>query len=143
MHKLKIVVYIAGTINGLPIQEVVERFGALKTRLEMDGFEVLSPLRKKSLLTDADYWQFSPNEIVHRDLTDIDRANILLVIKTHPSIGASMEIMYARYVRHIPVILVSDNPAVTNHYWIRALSSKICKTVDEGIEYLKWFVRED
>lgn len=133
-------VYIAGTINGLNPEEVLERFWKIEKVLKYKGFEVLNPMRGKIISdTKTGFLPYESNEIVHRDLWDIKNSDIVLAVFPEVGIGTAMEIMYARE-RDIPVILVSDNSMVVNHYWVKSLCSKIVSNIAEGIQYLEdWY----
>lgn len=50
-------------------------------------------------------------EIVENDKADIDQCDVLLVMFTKPSVGTSMEILYA-HERGKRIIIVSDQTAV-------------------------------
>lgn len=137
---MKRVIYTAGGIAGLNPTEVENRFNAQKATLEALGFEVLSPIRGKVI--DAECHQrYEPNEIVHRDLNDVTRADLIIATPSDKSIGTFMEIFYASHVRHIPTIVVATNEHIAKHYWIRYFSSKIVGSFDEAIDYIsKWYL---
>lgn len=131
-------VYIAGGIAGLNAAEVEERFNYLKDRLVDLGHKVLSPIRGKKLDVEVDQ-RYEPNEIMIRDLWDISNVDIVIACPSYKSIGTFMEIFFASYVRHIPVIVVATGH-IANHYWCRALAAKILPTVEDAIDYLEdWY----
>jgi len=134
-------VYIAGTINGLMPNEVITRFNWIESKLMSKGFETRNPIRGKKINTmDKGFIPYEPREIVDRDLWDIENSDIVIAIAPHPSIGTSMEIIYARMVKKIPVIVVTENPSVYNHYWIKGLASKILPSVEDAISYIEeWY----
>ena len=136
-------IYLAGNIGAFNGDEVTARFDAGKKALEDLGYTVLSPHRSKDLTSkdkiDADCYEYEPNEIVHRDLNDIKQADIVVAREEEPSIGTSMEICYARCVRNIPVIVISSNPVVQKHYWIRYFASKVVPDIESAVEHIrKW-----
>ena len=139
-------VYVAGNVSGLPADGVVEFFNGVAAQLRVRGFKVLVPTRGKypacmpgdgcGTMASFTFPAYGVNEIVHRDLNDVDRSCIVLAFMSEPSIGTSMEILYAREITRIPVIVVSSNPKVADHYWIRAYASKICATQEEAFDEL-------
>ena len=135
-------IYLGGSINGLNPDEVLEKFDMVQEGLEFLGFEVLSPTRgKKVSRRKGEFVGYEPNEIVHRDLRDIDNADYMLALFEVPGIGTSMEIIYARLTMNIPVIVVSTDPRVTEHYWIKSLASKILPDIESAYIYLKeWYL---
>lgn len=134
-------IYIGGNIDRLEPKEVIERFNVIQSRLESMGFNVRNPVRdKKASNTGMDFMPYEPNEIVHRDLSDIDKCDYMIAFMGIPSIGTSMEIMYSRFILNIPVIVVTTNPEVYKHYWIRSLASKVVPDIDTAISYIKeWY----
>lgn len=133
-------VYISGGIAGLNPKEVIEYFNTLELRLQELGLETLSPIRGKKLDTEVAQ-KYEPNEIVTRDENDIKHSDLMIAFPSEKSIGTHMEIYLARKVCDIPVIVVTTNPHIANHYWIRHFASKIVPSMDEVIEYLKeWYL---
>ena len=136
-------VYVAGSIHGLDAREAVERFNIIENRLRAIGFNVRNPVRGKKISNVAlDFLPYEPNEIVHRDLADIDNSDYVLAFMAMPSIGTSMEIIYARLIKRIPVIIITTNPEVRSHPWISVFKSKIVESIDEAIPYLEdWYLK--
>lgn len=139
-HKGK-TIYLGGNIGAFSGKEVKARFAKGKKDLEALGYRVLSPLRGKNVTSrekvDAGCYQFEPNEIVGRDLNDIKQADLMVALQDKPSIGTAMEICFSRAVRDIPVIVVTRNKKVANHYWIRFFATKICSSLEEAVEHIK------
>lgn len=137
----KRVVYIGGNINNIKAKDVIERFNTAKKELESIGYKVLTPIRSKCMTTaemvEKEKYNFEPNEIVHRDLNDIKQADLLVAMMAIPGIGLSMEIAFARSVMDIPVIVVTDNPKVYNHYWIKVFATKVVKDIEEAVDHIK------
>lgn len=133
-------VYLAGGIAGLAPSEVLDRFSVAECALSAAGFFVLSPIRGKKL--DLEVGQrYEPNEIVTRDLDDIRRSDFLIVEPSEISIGSYMEIIYAREVCKIPVVVVTTNQHISNHYWIRVYASKVVESIDAAVAYLnQWYL---
>ena len=144
---VKKIVYIAGGIGSLTQDSVVSYFNSVKESLEMAGFEVRSPIRGKILDTrelqeGGEYCQrYEPNEIVHRDLWDIKTSDFIIAMPSEYSIGTFMEIALARVHFEKPVIIVSNDSRISQHYWIQAFASKIFNNLDDAIEYIiTWYL---
>ncbi len=139
----KLKVYIAGGIAGLNADEVLKKCEYMKNAIEALGedIEVISPIRGKKI--DAECGQrYEPNEIVTRDLWDVDRSDIIIAYPSERSIGTICEIFHASYEKHKPVIVIAEAGGHTaNHYWTRFLAAKIVPTVDDAIDYFwDWYL---
>lgn len=133
-------VYVSGGIAGLQPDQVLDYFTDMEERLRGLGLDVLSPVRGKVLDTEVAQ-KYESNEIVHRDENDIKHSDIMVAFPSDKSIGTIMEIYLARKICDIPVIIVTTNPHIANHYWIRAYASKIVSSFDEAIDYLQgWYL---
>lgn len=123
-------IYLAGPIDALTQKEAEEwRIYASRVFMKWD-IECINPLRGKNV--DNTY---TPNEIVHRDLYDIRRADILLanyMRKGVPYIGTSMEIVYAHSWGK-PVIVTTD---WCDSYWLKYHATAILDNLDKAIEYI-------
>lgn len=125
-----------GTVQNRSLdKDTYDSFQRTQNKLQELGLRVLSPCRGKNA---EEYHpvSYTPNEIVDRDIWDINRSDFGLWVMPYESIGSSMEIAYAKLVRRIPVVLVTQNPAVINHYWIRGLVTYVCSTEQEALEYI-------
>lgn len=93
--------------------------------LRKHGIHVLDPLRGKY---DMPAWDsLAPNEVVVRDLQDIDRAHVVLAVMMKckdSSFGTPCEVMYA-WLQRTPVILITDEEYLANHFWTKSLCSNI------------------
>ena len=134
-------IYVAGPIDDNNLDK------ALEWRVEVhdwnpmpDEVEVFDPLRNKDTETIIAR-SFGANEIVIRDLEDIDKCDIVLanVPKSDspkPLFGTPCEIMYA-WLHRKPVVLVTDDPRLSNHYWVNCLCVKILPTVTSALNYIE------
>ena len=130
------IVYLGGTFpkhSKRAFDLCVEHHSKISAKLQGYGYKIITPLRGK-----GGSEGYEPNEIVHRDEFDLDRADIMICLMVEPSIGSSMEIYRAREISQIPVIVVTNNPEVSNHYWIQAKATKVVKTINEAIDFLSW-----
>jgi nucleoside 2-deoxyribosyltransferase len=94
--------------------------------LRKHGIHVLDPLRGKY---DMPVWHgvLVPNEVVVRDLQDINRAHVLLAVMMKyedTSFGTPCEVMYA-WERRIPVIMITNERYLADHFWTKSLCSHI------------------
>jgi len=128
-------VYLAGKIS-IGDKNTFYRNKAAE-KLRKAGFECLDPLRSKR---DTSKWKtLEPSEIVYRDLQDVKRASVVLAVINEGgkkiSFGTPCECMFA-WMHHIPVVLVSNNEALRNHFWVKIICSRAFAKVDEAIDYI-------
>lgn len=131
-------VYLAGAINGKTIEEANGWRDQVAKILALYDIEVLNPLRGKE---EDRFYDYDVNEIVHRDLDDIKRADIVLVEymdKHRPYTGTDMEIVYAR-LWNKPVIVVTD---WCKSYWLKYHATKIVSTFVAAADYIINWYRE-
>ena len=104
--------------------------------LEQYGISTIDPCRAKATYQPE---FFTCNEILFRDLKDIDKADVVLVnFNLHGGklpIGTVCEVMYA-WMKQKPVVIVSNDPAIVNHPWMGALSVKIFKDINLALTYI-------
>jgi nucleoside 2-deoxyribosyltransferase len=120
------IVYLAGGINGLSDTDAkVWRAQATKA-LGAHGVECLDPMRR-------DYrGQESAHvvEIVHGDLSDIERADVVLAMCARPSWGTAMEIHYA-HGRGKPVVGIYAGPQSSP--WLVFHTRSLHPTINQAI----------
>jgi len=111
--------------------------------LESYGIEVLDPCRRKAIY---DPKLFTPNEIVFRDLKDVDDSQLILMnfhlVGDKLPIGTVMEAMFA-WMQKKPVVVVSDDPRIVGHPWIQAMVVRIFKSIPEACCYINQFWNEE
>lgn len=99
----------------------------------------IDPCRRKAIY---DPKLFTPNEIVFRDLKDVENADLLLVninlLGDKLPIGTVMEVMYA-WTLQKPVVVVSTDPRIINHPWLIAMSVRIFSDLKEACDYIVEF----
>jgi len=107
--------------------------------LSSEFMSTLDPCRKKAIY---DPKLFTPNEIVFRDLKDVDEADLVLVnfnlLPNKLPIGTVMEIQHAWETKK-PVVVVSTDPRIINHPWIIAMSVRIFGDLKEACDYIVEF----
>ena len=124
-------VYLAGPINGCSDAEATDWREAIKSRV---GAECIDPMKRDYRVKElANY-----REIVELDKLEVVNSDCLVVMYSNPSVGTSMEILYA-WERGTPVLLIdSQNKPLSP--WLIYHATSIVKTIDEAIEKLNfWF----
>jgi len=122
-------VYLAGPINGCNDQEV---FGWRKDASEaLAGFEVIDPSRRDFRGKES----ASACDIVELDKKDIDSCDILLAYAVTPSVGTSMEVLYAyaHPLKKTVVAVLSRNASP----WLIYHSDYQVGTVSEAVHLIK------
>lgn len=98
---------------------------AIAPLLAKFGIQSLDPLRGKYDM--GDWSSLSNNEVVIRDLQDIRRANVMVAVMmkcSDTSFGTPCEVMYA-WEHRVPVILITNEKYLANHFWTKGLCSHI------------------
>ena len=123
-------VYLAGPIFQSEDSECIDWREEAKQLL--DGHETIDPM-------DRDYRGVTDKffkEIVEEDKALIDSCDILLVNYIKPSVGTSMEILYA-WERKICAVVVSENSE--NSPWLIYHSHEIFSSLKKAVEYIRMF----
>jgi len=121
-------VYLAGAIDGQPAEAVTRWRRRATEALQREGFEVIDPTWGKDLTATYD-----PREIVEADLTNVDRADILLVEMNTPGhayIGTAIEIRRA-WEQGKPIICWGTVNRAS--YFLLYHTSAIYDTLDEAL----------
>jgi len=141
----KPVVYLAGLIStGVP-QSLQWRL-AVSPRLELAGFEVLSPMRG----TDpSGLWQgglvdpsLSPKDVVLRDFKDVKRSTVILAHLDNfggdrPLLGTIAELAWA-WQFQTPVVGVAElkNIYMRTHPFVREFITHYCFGAEEAVDFI-------
>jgi len=76
-------------------------------------------------------------EIVELDKRDIASVDVVVVMYTKPSVGTSMEILFA-WQKGIPIVVINEAAGVISP-WLIYHSSAIVQTKEEALEKLsRW-----
>lgn len=119
-------VYLCGPINGCTDAEAKDWREHVKTKLP----DTLDPMRR-------DYRGREDqcvNEIVELDKVDVMKSDVLLVNYDKPSVGTSMEVLYA--FERGKVVVVVCRPEASISPWLRYHCHKIAHSFDEAIGYI-------
>lgn len=120
-------VYLAGPIFQCQDEECIDWRKEVKAKLT--GFEILDPMERDYRgVTDENF-----RKIVEEDKADIDQCDLLLVNHLKPSVGTSMEILYA-WEKEKHVFAVCNNGEISP--WMLYHCHKIFKSLDEAISAL-------
>lgn len=127
------VVYLAGPISDINIQDAVVWREEAEEKLEAANIVALNPLRGKNLDDENVNINLDAAEVVERDLEDTYISDIVLVdLRREVSIiGTAMEIMYAKQLGRK---VFAFGKAYKNHYWIRYYTDERFENLDEAIE---------
>jgi len=121
-------VYLAGPIFQCEDHEAIDWRNKAKAKL--DGFDVIDPMERDYRgVTDENH-----KKIVEDDKELIDSCDILLVNHLKPSVGTSMEILYA-WASGKHVVTVSESNELSP--WLLYHSQKFFHSLEEAILYIK------
>lgn len=124
--------YLCGLINGCSDAECKNWREMAKTNLS----ETLDPMCRDYRGKEGDFIA----EIVEGDKVDIDQCGVLLVNYDKPSVGTSMEILYA-WEHKIPVIVVTV--AGTNiSPWLKYHSTAIVISFQQAFDWINSYEKE-
>lgn len=135
-------VYLAGRIAGLSYEDAQRQRLELTKKLNIIGVDCRNPLRGKSFLSDSQsitinsyIKKLSIQEIIQRDLNDIDKCDVVLVLTGDtPSFGTAGEFYFATWLAKKPTIVISNNNVGG---WLEYYATKIVKSEDEAVEVIK------
>jgi nucleoside 2-deoxyribosyltransferase len=126
-------VYLAGPIFQRTDQECIAWREEAKQQL--NGIKTVDPMdRDYREKTDELYTQ-----IVEEDKAFIDSCDVVLVYHDRPSVGTSMEVLYA-WERDIQVVAVCPEEKVSP--WLLYHAHKICTSLEEATQYIKDFSKK-
>jgi hypothetical protein len=119
-------VYLCGPINGRGDDDCTVWREYAKSRLH----DTLDPMRRDYRGKEGEAWR----EIVELDKIDVARCDALLVYYDKPSVGTSMEMIWA-WERGKRIVLVdkSDKPLSP---WLRYHSHYIVRSLDDACDLL-------
>jgi hypothetical protein len=131
-------IYLGGGIKGMDFTDANAWRLKATAILESTGHTVVNPLRGRVWNSKDEQTQFSMNEIIHRDLFDVDRCDCLLVEMTDPNrhyTGTTVEMTRARMTDKMVVVFVGKD--VCPFGWLEGyLATKVVETLEEAIDYI-------
>lgn len=130
-------VYLAGNIASLHYDDATNWRKELTTKLELAGYTVLDPMRDKEHLANTivgfthNSDNCTANAIFTRDVSDIDKADIIFCYLTKHSIGTCWELGYA-YANNKYIIVVTTDEFV-EHPFLSQSANYITVSLKHGI----------
>lgn len=119
--------YLCGPINGCTDEECKDWRELAKTA--WDG-ATIDPMRRDYSGKEDQ----SVNEIVELDKIDVMNSDALLVNYDRPSVGTSMEILYAFERGKLVVVVAREGERISP--WLRYHSHKICNSFADAFKFL-------
>lgn len=121
-------VYLCGPINGCTDEECKDWRQYVKDHLGAD--RCVDPMVRDYRGREAECFK----EIVELDKMDVLESEIILVNYDKPSVGTSMEVLYA-WMHHKIIIIVCKEGTVISP-WLRYHSTAIAHSFDRAIEMI-------
>lgn len=118
------IAYLCGPINGCTDEECKDWRAAFTA---LWGGTVLDPMRRDYRGKEDAAWR----EIVELDKIDVSNADVIVVSYDKPSVGTSMEVLYA-WERGKPVIIVAAKDARISP-WLRYHSHRIVHSYVDAV----------
>lgn len=138
------VVYLCGSIGTANIDDHLTWRKRVATEFEpYMQFDIRDPLRYQNPASFTHGGLHDANVpdsfFVAMDVADVKKADVLFVVfwqQQRQSVGTFMEMGMAALLGKL-IILVTDDPQVADHPFVHRYASVVCKTVEEGIAWLK------
>lgn len=122
-------IYLCGPINGCTDKECKDWREFVKTI--WDG-ATLDPMRRDYRGREHE----SVNQIVEFDKIDVINSDVILVNYDKPSVGTSMEVLYA-WERGKLVVVVSKNGKQGLSPWLLYHSHAVCTSFEQAVNYVR------
>lgn len=119
------IAYLCGPINGCTDEECNNWRSLFKS---LWSGETLDPMRRDYRGKEAESYR----EIVELDKIDVANSDVIIVSYEKPSVGTSMEILYA-WERGKPIVVVARPDAVISP-WMRYHSHKIVNSYADAAQ---------
>ena len=132
----KVRIYLAGTIYK-------EEPDKLWKRQLRDYFNPKEDVADQNLQNDMyDFFDPDPQPgadvyVVARDKAEIQKCDILVAYIQRPTVGTSMEILYAHMLGTKPIIIINPNGKMLGDLWLRSCSQCWTKSILECSEWIK------
>ena len=117
-------IYLCGPINGCTDQECRDWREYVKARW---GGKCIDPMVRDYRGREAEAYR----EIVELDKIDVAEADILLVNYDKPSVGTSMEIIYAWQLGKRVIVVCREGVAISP--WLRYHAHHLARSFDEAL----------
>lgn len=120
------IVYLCGPINGCTDEECNDWREYVKQRLP----NTIDPMRRDYRGREAEAYR----EIVELDKIDVAQSDVLLVNYDKPSVGTSMEVLWAWERGKMVVVMCRPDTSISP--WLRYHAHNIVHSLDEAISFL-------
>src|SRR5687768_14416139 len=125
-------IYLAGPINGCTDAECKDWRQWFRGNIGIAGVEWLDPMRRDYRGTENMRYR----EIVILDKRDIASCNFLVVMYSKPSVGTSMEILFA-WERDIPILLINASRQGELSPWLKYHATAIVDSMEAAAKKLE------
>lgn len=119
--------YLCGPINGCTDEECTNWREYVKGVWLMD---TIDPMRRDYRGREVE----SVNEIVELDKIDVMNADVVLVNYDKPSVGTSMEVLYAWERGKLVVVVAKEGASISP--WLRYHSHRICHSFGDALAWI-------
>lgn len=126
-------IYLCGPINGCTDQECKDWRNYVKAYsfVKEHKFQTLDPMRRDYRGKEGDFTK----ELVELDKIDIANSDVILVNYDKPSVGTSMEVLYAFERGKLVVVVAKEGTNISP--WLHYHSHKIVHSFPDAIEYIE------
>lgn len=130
MSEFEKTIYLCGPINGCTDEECRDWRELVKSKWEG---KTLDPMRRDYRGKEDD----SVKEIVELDKIDVIDSDVILVNYDKPSVGTSMEMLYAFERGKLVVVVAKDGTRISP--WMRYHSHQILGSFESAIDFVREF----
>lgn len=135
-------VYLAGRIANLSYDEATVKRDEMVEKLSVVGIKCRTPLRGRQhlenvekLTGDAFKCGLTINEVIHRDLSDVEKVDAVLVLTgDDPSWGTAGEFWYATWVTNTPTLVIAKKYVGS---WLERFATRIEPDFDSAVQVLQ------
>lgn len=140
-------IYLAGAINGLTLSSASEWRNEVTFYAKQHNFTVLDPLRGEEFveldastpIDDSQFRNVSSEEIVRKDLEDINQCDLMVVNLEHLSslrmVGTKIEMGYA-YAQNKPIFSLNLPLSYQRHPFLKEMILQNFNSTPELISHL-------
>lgn len=137
-------VYLGGRIDGISYKEATETRDIIVKQLNAFGITCYNPMRGKDdmkdcVIIDKQHTKFEMQEIVSRDLFEIQKADALVIVSGDvPTWGTAMEagFVIGKYGIYQKPIFIYNKNSTDRFGWAYFLATKVFNDINEMIAYI-------
>lgn len=131
-------IYLAGPIQGRSDVECIHWRNVFTEIWKQRGYDVLNPMTRDYRPFEHIEDRILARQIVEEDLKDISMSDGLVVFFDMPSVGTSMEIVYANMMGK-PIVVVNASGKVVSP-WLLHHTTAIVSSLKEAANYLEGMI---